>query len=151
LAFVRSPTQEPSRIISCLLPARGFPAIFFAAIIGRLESGAARSARRKRPLSWFAWNVSSPVAFVTRQTNGRAVVRNKAEQYRSRARLCLEVARTLSPGKKRLMDRATLIDMAQTWLRLAQEEEQEAANRSDVVGRSGVVQQQQQIQITKKD
>ena len=91
LAFVRSPTQEPSRIISCLLPARGFPAIFFTAIIGRLESGAARSARGKRPLSWFAWNVSSPVAFVTRQTNARAVVRNKAEQYRSRARLCLEV------------------------------------------------------------
>src|SRR5215831_18773948 len=29
LAFVRSPTQEPSRIISCLLPARGLPAIFF--------------------------------------------------------------------------------------------------------------------------
>ena len=44
------------------------------------------------------------------------------------------------------MDRATLIDMAQTWLRLAQEEEQEA-NRSDVVGRSEVVQQQ----INKKD
>src|SRR5262249_26015056 len=82
---------------------------------------------------------------------GGAVVRNKAEQYRSRARLCLEVARTLSPGKKRLMDRATLIDMAQTWLRLAQEEEQEAANRSDVVGRSEVVQQQPQIQINKKD
>ena len=78
------------------------------------------------------------------------MVRNKAEQYRSRARLCLEIARTLSPGKK-VMDWATLIDMAQTWLRLAQEEEQEAANRSDVVGRFGVVQQQQQIQINKKD
>jgi hypothetical protein len=25
LAFVRSPTQEPSRIISCLFPARGLP------------------------------------------------------------------------------------------------------------------------------
>ena len=49
------------------------------------------------------------------------------------------------------MERATLIDMAQTWLRLAQEDEQEAANRSDVVGRSVVVQQQQQIQINKKD
>jgi len=75
------------------------------------------------------------------RNKGRAVMRNKAEQYRSRARLCLEVARTLSPGNKRLMDRATLIDMAQTWLRLAQEDEQEAANRSDVVGRSEVVQQ----------
>ena len=52
------------------------------------------------------------------------MVRNKAEQYRSRARLCLEIARTLSPGKK-VMDWATLIDMAQTWLRLAQEEEQQ--------------------------
>ena len=78
-------------------------------------------------------------------------MRNKAEQYRRRARLCLEVARTLSPGRERLMDRATLIDMAQTWLRLAQEEEQEAANRSAVVGRSEVVQQQQQIPINKQD
>jgi hypothetical protein len=49
------------------------------------------------------------------------------------------------------MDRATLIDMAQTWLRLAQEEEQEAANTSAVVGRSEVVQQQQQIQINEQD
>jgi hypothetical protein len=56
-------------------------------------------------------------------------MRNKAEQYRSRARSCLEVARTLSPGNKRLMERATLIDMAQTWLRLAQEEEQEASKQ----------------------
>jgi hypothetical protein len=78
-------------------------------------------------------------------------MRNKAEQYRRRARLCLEVARALSPGRERLIDRATLIDMAQTWLRLAQEEEQEAANRSAVVGRSEVVQQQQQIQINEQD
>ena len=55
---------------------------------------------------------------VTCGINGRPVMRDKAEQYRSRARSCLEVARTLSPGNKRLMDRPTLIDMAETWLRL---------------------------------
>jgi hypothetical protein len=47
---------------------------------------------------------------VTCGINGRPVMRNKAEQYRSCARSCLEVARTLWPGNKRLMDRATLID-----------------------------------------
>ena len=36
------------------------------------------------------------------------------------------LARSMSPGTKRLMDQATLIDMAQTWLRLAQEENQPA-------------------------
>src|SRR5262249_45093797 len=78
-------------------------------------------------------------------------MRNKAEQYRRRARLCLEVARTLSPGRQRLMDRATLIDMAQTWLRLAQEEKKEQENSPLGVGGLEVVQKQQQFQIDKQD
>ena len=61
--------------------------------------------------------------------------RNIAEVYRRRARQCLEIARSLSPGHKR----AILTDMAQAWLGLA--EEQEAA-----VGNEPVAQQQQQIQ-----
>src|SRR5262249_61691891 len=51
-----------------------------------------------------------------RPTGG--IISTRAEQHRLRARLCLEIARSLSPGTKHLVDRATLIDMAQTWLRL---------------------------------
>ena len=59
---------------------------------------------------------------------------SKGAQYRRRARACLEIARTLAPGEKH----AILTDMAQTWLRLA--EELEAAN---LVGDQPVMQQQQ--------
>ena len=62
---------------------------------------------------------------------------SKAEVYQRRARECLEIARTLAPGEKHAM----LTDMAQTWLRLA--EELEAAN---LVGDQPVM-QQQQIQL----
>jgi hypothetical protein len=61
-------------------------------------------------------------------------VSSKAAQYRRRARECLEIARTLAPGEKRTM----LTDMAQTWMRLA--EELEAAN---LVGDQPMMQQQQ--------
>jgi hypothetical protein len=61
-------------------------------------------------------------------------VSSKAEGYRRRAQACLEIARTLTPGQKR----AILTDMAQTWLRLA--EELEAAN---LVGDQPMMQQQQ--------
>jgi hypothetical protein len=61
-------------------------------------------------------------------------VRTKQSTWTARfsteaARLCLEgCARTLSPRKKRLMDPATPIEMAQTWLRLAQEEDPSLAS-----------------------
>jgi len=61
-------------------------------------------------------------------------VSSKGAQYRRRARECLEIALTLAPGLKR----ATLTDIAQTWLRLA--EEQEATN---LVGDQPMMQQQQ--------
>jgi hypothetical protein len=61
-------------------------------------------------------------------------VSSKAEVYRRRARACLEISRTLAPGEKH----AILTDMAQTWLRLA--EELEAAN---LVGDQPVMQQKQ--------
>src|SRR5262249_45145525 len=73
--------------------------------------------------------------FVTYSVTGD-VITNRAEQYRIRAQWCLEIARSLSPPEtKHLMDRATLIDMAQTWLRLAQEQEQQVvrAERSEPV------------------
>jgi hypothetical protein len=49
----------------------------------------------------------------------QAVTHNKAEEYRRHAQECLEVARPLSPET----GRATLIEMARTWLRLAEEQE----------------------------
>ena len=69
--------------------------------------------------------------------------RSVAEECRRRARECLHIART-SQGS----DRILLLDMAQTWLRLA--EEQEASIRHGAVEPQPVVQQQQQIQ-PKKD
>ena len=62
-----------------------------------------------------------------------------ATLYRRRARACLEIART-SFGEKRII----LIDLAQSWFRLA--EEQEASMPPTVEGSHAVVQQQQKIQ-----
>ena len=70
--------------------------------------------------------------------------RSVAEECRRRARECLHMART-SQGS----DRILLLDMAQTWLRLA--EEQEASIPPGAVEQpQPVVQQQQQVQ-PKKD
>jgi hypothetical protein len=66
-----------------------------------------------------------------------------AARYRHRAQTCLEIARTLSPGEKRTI----LTDMAQTWLRLAEEEEATSAVETS----QPVVQQQQQIQPIKDE
>ena len=57
------------------------------------------------------------------------VVTTRAEEYRRLAKRCLEMMRTVSSPD----GRATLVDMAQVWLRLAEEQERAA-------------QQQQQIQ-----
>ena len=66
------------------------------------------------------------------------------ERYRRLARECLDVARTLSLRSKR----AILIDMAQTWLQMA--EEQEAAIPPSPVEQSQPVMQQRQ-QVEPKD
>jgi hypothetical protein len=64
-----------------------------------------------------------------------------AERYRRLAQECLDVARTLSLRTKR----AILIDMAQTWLQMA--EEQEAAIPPSPVDQpQPIMQQQQQVQ-----
>jgi hypothetical protein len=51
--------------------------------------------------------------------------------------VCLDIARSLTPGQKR----ALLTDMAQTWLQLA-----EGLEAAKLVGDQPVMQQQQQIQ-----
>ena len=57
------------------------------------------------------------------------VVAGRADEYRRLAKRCLEMMRTVSSPD----GRATLVDIAQVWLRLAEEQERAA-------------QQQQQIQ-----
>lgn len=66
---------------------------------------------------------------------------SKAEEYRRRARECLYLSRILS-----VETRSILIDMAQGWLRLA--EEQDATTMPPPVAGQPkpVAQQQQQIQ-----
>jgi hypothetical protein len=71
--------------------------------------------------------------------------RSKAGQFRRRAQACLISARA-SVGEKRL----ELIDMAQTWLRLA--EEVEAASPPTAVSEAqAVMQQQHQVQPKDND
>ena len=47
------------------------------------------------------------------------MTRSRAEQYRRRAQECLELARKISLER----DRAVVLDMAQDWLRLAEQQE----------------------------
>jgi hypothetical protein len=47
------------------------------------------------------------------------VTRARAEEYRRRAQECLDVAREISLER----DRAIVLDIAQTWLRLAAQQE----------------------------
>jgi hypothetical protein len=61
------------------------------------------------------------------------VVPSRVTEYRRLARECLEIAHTLPIGERR----TTLLQMAQVWQRLAEEQETAA--------------QQQQIQPKKKD
>jgi hypothetical protein len=64
-----------------------------------------------------------------------------AVRYRHRAQECLEIARALPLGEKRTI----MLDMAQTWLRLAQEEEA-AILPTPIERPQPIVQQQQQVQ-----
>jgi hypothetical protein len=73
--------------------------------------------RPDRPASP-CWATNAVGSVVDALSGGEAAVsRNRAEQYRRRARECLEIVLTLSPRRKRAM----LTDMAQTWLQLAEE------------------------------
>lgn len=74
------------------------------------------------------------------------MTRIRAEEYRRRAQECLDLARTLSLETAR----ASLIDMAQRWLRLAEEQERHDAGLPPPAPAAErpqpVVQQQQQTQ-----
>ena len=47
------------------------------------------------------------------------MTRARADEYRRRAQECLDLAREISLER----DRAVVLDMAQSWLRLAEEQE----------------------------
>jgi hypothetical protein len=90
---------------------------------------------------------------VSRQ-RGRAVA-SKAEEYRRRARACLFMAGTMTSGGSR----ASFVEMAQVWTRLADEEDEAAPARVEerrpAFGhehgqQKQQIQQQQQIQLDKK-
>ena len=72
------------------------------------------------------------------------MTRARAEEYRRRAQECLDAARLISIETSR----AALLDMAQSWLRLAEEQEaQEEIIRSRVSEQpQAAAQQQQQVQ-----
>jgi hypothetical protein len=53
---------------------------------------------------------------------------SKAEEYRKRAKACLEIALTVAPGQKRIV----LTDMAQTWLELAAEADQPVTQQQQI-------------------
>jgi hypothetical protein len=73
-------------------------------------------------------------------------VTSKAEDYRRRARACLLMAGTIADDETR----AALVEMAQVWTRLADEDA--AAAPPDTVAESPpVMQQQQQIQSKKTE
>jgi hypothetical protein len=72
-------------------------------------------------------------------------VTSKVEDYRRRARACLLMAGTISSDETR----AALVEMAQVWMRLA-DEDTATAPPGTVAESPPVMQQQQQIQSKKK-
>jgi hypothetical protein len=89
-------------------------------------------------------NHTPPTAFVWQRTNGKRAVVTRADEYRLRAQECLAAARTATKEA-----RATLINMARVWLRVAEELEGPPPPRTADEPQP-VIQQQQQPQ-PKKD
>jgi len=69
-----------------------------------------------------------------------AVTRARAEEYRRRAQECLDLARQISLER----DRAVILDIAQSWLRLAEQQE-----RQEKIIQPPVTKQPRQQQQTK--
>jgi hypothetical protein len=100
------------------------------------------------PQSWIVLLISGRSSTVRppREAGAMRDAESSAVRYRRRARTCLEIARTLAPREKRTI----LIDMAQTWLELAQLElaQEDPATPRGTAGHSQTaVQQQQQHQL----
>jgi hypothetical protein len=72
-----------------------------------------------------------------------AVTRARAEEYRRRAQECVDLARAVSLEK----ERAILMDMAQTYLQLAERQE----TQEEIIQSPVTEQPQQQQQVKPKD
>jgi hypothetical protein len=72
-----------------------------------------------------------------------AVTRTRAEEYRRRAQECSDLARNISLER----DRAVILDMAQSWLRLAEQQERQ----EETIPPPVTEQPQQQQQTQPKD
>jgi len=71
------------------------------------------------------------------------MTRARADEYRRRAQECLDLAREISLER----DRAVVLDMAQSWLRLAEEQEAAVIQPPPVAEQpQPAAQQQQQVQ-----
>jgi hypothetical protein len=71
------------------------------------------------------------------------MTRPRADEYRRRAQECLDLAREISLER----DRAVVLDMAQSWLRLAEEQEAAVIQPPPVAEQpQPAAQQQQQVQ-----
>jgi hypothetical protein len=77
------------------------------------------------------------------------LTRAKTEEYRRRAQECFDVARLISLER----DRTVMLDIAQSWLRLAErEDKQEKITPPPIVDQpQAVAQQQQQTQPKDKN
>src|SRR5262245_12423719 len=119
--------------------------VAFAAIVaGFPPTGCSRESSTDPDRTIFGTTLRLPRSSCSRRTG--EVVTSKAEDYRRRARACLLMAGTIADDETR----AALVEMAQVWTRLA--DEQEAAVRPSVVAQSSpVMQQQQQIQSKKTE
>jgi len=71
------------------------------------------------------------------------MTRARADEYRRRGQECLDLAREISLER----DRAVVLDMAQSWLRLAEEQEAAVIQPPPVAEQpQPAAQQQQQVQ-----
>ena len=71
------------------------------------------------------------------------MTRARADEYRRRAQECLDLAREISLER----DRAVVLDMAQSWLRLTEEQEAAVIQPPPVAEQpQPAAQQQQQVQ-----
>ena len=92
----------------------------------------------------------APIRLVRQATNeGMAVTRARAEEFRRKAQECFDLARTISLQT----ERAILMDIAQTYLQLAEEQDaQDEIIQPPVTDQpQAAVQQQQQTQPKDQD
>jgi hypothetical protein len=76
-----------------------------------------------------------------------AVTRTRAEEYRRRAQECFDLARKISLER----DRAVVLHMAQSWLRLAEQQETQEEIMPPPADQPQAAQQQQQTQPKDED